>query len=190
MDGDLGMTGYRSQQTPAPDDPDRPDKLFSPLDGSTDRGAHGRFDDRAATWCPALRASLHRRAILAEVTMATAGVLVAARVGTGILASRRRPWWGRILDRGLGIAPDVGSQVASRVTSVGSATASKATSVGSATASKATSVGRAALVAPVAFGTAVAAAAATALVATLAASGARKASDPASHAGREGDTRR
>jgi hypothetical protein len=40
----LARTGYDSQQTDVPADPDRPDNLWHPLPG--DRGAHGRFGDR------------------------------------------------------------------------------------------------------------------------------------------------
>ena len=45
VDAFLGRTGYESQQTAEPDDAGRPDALDAPLPG--DRGAHGRFDDRA-----------------------------------------------------------------------------------------------------------------------------------------------
>jgi len=41
----LAKTGYDSQMTDQPEDPNRPDDLYSPLPG--DRGAHGRFDARA-----------------------------------------------------------------------------------------------------------------------------------------------
>jgi NAD(P)-dependent dehydrogenase (short-subunit alcohol dehydrogenase family) len=42
----LAATGYESQQTSVPEDPDRPHNLWSPLPG--DAGAHGRFDARAS----------------------------------------------------------------------------------------------------------------------------------------------
>lgn len=42
----LAKTGYDSQMTGQAEDPDRPNNLFEPLPG--DRGAHGRFDDRAS----------------------------------------------------------------------------------------------------------------------------------------------
>ncbi len=42
----LGKTGYDSQMTEEPEEPGRPDDLYEPLPG--DRGAHGRFDDRAS----------------------------------------------------------------------------------------------------------------------------------------------
>jgi len=45
LDRILGRTGYQSQQTSEPEDPERPNNLFAPLPG--DAGAHGRFDQRA-----------------------------------------------------------------------------------------------------------------------------------------------
>jgi NAD(P)-dependent dehydrogenase (short-subunit alcohol dehydrogenase family) len=41
----LAKTGYDSQMTAEPEDPNRPNDLYDPLPG--DRGAHGRFDARA-----------------------------------------------------------------------------------------------------------------------------------------------
>jgi NAD(P)-dependent dehydrogenase (short-subunit alcohol dehydrogenase family) len=41
----LGKTGFDSQMTAEPEDPNRPNNLHHPLPG--DHGAHGRFDDRA-----------------------------------------------------------------------------------------------------------------------------------------------
>jgi NAD(P)-dependent dehydrogenase (short-subunit alcohol dehydrogenase family) len=41
----LAKTGYESQMADEPEVPVRPDNLYDPLPG--DRGAHGRFDDRA-----------------------------------------------------------------------------------------------------------------------------------------------
>jgi NAD(P)-dependent dehydrogenase (short-subunit alcohol dehydrogenase family) len=45
LDRYLGRTGYDSQQTNDPEDPNRPNNLWEPVPG--DHGAHGRFDDRA-----------------------------------------------------------------------------------------------------------------------------------------------
>jgi NAD(P)-dependent dehydrogenase (short-subunit alcohol dehydrogenase family) len=45
LDHYLGKTGFASQQTPEPEDPNRPDNLWKPA--ATDHGAHGRFDRRA-----------------------------------------------------------------------------------------------------------------------------------------------
>jgi hypothetical protein len=41
----LARTGYQSQQTDEPRDPDRPHNLWDPAPG--DQGAHGTFDNRA-----------------------------------------------------------------------------------------------------------------------------------------------
>jgi NAD(P)-dependent dehydrogenase (short-subunit alcohol dehydrogenase family) len=69
----LGRTGYDSQQTDEPVAPDRPDNLFRPLPG--DRGAHGRFGDRAGTRSPQLWADTHRG------LAAAAGIVLAAVLG-------------------------------------------------------------------------------------------------------------
>ena len=45
LDHYLAKTGFKSQQTNEPKNPDQPDNLFSPLPG--DFGAHGSFDERA-----------------------------------------------------------------------------------------------------------------------------------------------
>src|SRR5579872_4134755 len=43
----LALTGYKSQQTPEPVQPGRPDNLFEPADARKDFGAHGEFDGEA-----------------------------------------------------------------------------------------------------------------------------------------------
>ncbi|HKU60902.1 MAG TPA: SDR family oxidoreductase [Gemmatimonadales bacterium] len=77
LDRVLARTGYESQQTAEPEDPDRPDNLWQPVPG--DIGAHGRFDSRARTWSGQIALSQHRRSV------ALAGALVLA-----VLARRRR----------------------------------------------------------------------------------------------------
>ena len=72
LDRYLGFTGYRSQQTDRPRDPDRPANLWAPVPG--DHGAHGRFDDRA-----------HGRSLQLAVTTHR-GWLAAAAVGLAGLA--------------------------------------------------------------------------------------------------------
>jgi len=44
----LAKTGYKSQQTPEPLAPNRPDNLLQPADRTRDFGAHGEFDDKAS----------------------------------------------------------------------------------------------------------------------------------------------
>ncbi|KGH45228.1 short-chain dehydrogenase [Modestobacter caceresii] len=74
LDHYLGRTGYSSQQTDEPADPDAPNYLFSPVPG--DHGTHGPFDDRAHGRSVQLPLSLHRSALAAGV-----GLLGAAAVG-------------------------------------------------------------------------------------------------------------
>src|SRR5207237_9235001 len=46
LDRYLGKTGFDSQQTDEPEDPNRPHNLWEPVDRAEDHGAHGRFDDK------------------------------------------------------------------------------------------------------------------------------------------------
>jgi len=80
----LAHTGFESQQTDEPEDPDRPHNLWAPVDDTRDFGAHGRFDGRARETSWQLRLSKHRTTV-ALAAAALAGVFV-ARVG----ARRRR----------------------------------------------------------------------------------------------------
>jgi hypothetical protein len=74
LDRYLGDTGYRSQQTDQPRDPDRPANLWAPVPG--DHGAHGRFDDRAHPRSLQLAATTHRgRLGLAAAGLASLAVL-------------------------------------------------------------------------------------------------------------------
>jgi NAD(P)-dependent dehydrogenase (short-subunit alcohol dehydrogenase family) len=43
----LGRNGYESQMHDGHEDPNRPNNLYQPLDGTQDYGAHGVFDDRS-----------------------------------------------------------------------------------------------------------------------------------------------
>ncbi|MEJ2502487.1 MAG: SDR family oxidoreductase [Gemmatimonadota bacterium] len=58
LDYYLARTGFDSQQTDEPAEPNRPDNLFDSVPG--DFAAHGRFDDRARNHSPQLWASKHR----------------------------------------------------------------------------------------------------------------------------------
>ena len=75
LDRYLARTGYDGQQTNEPEG-QRPDNLDWPLDQDVDHGAHGRFDERARTWSPALELTLHR-----AVVGAAAALLALAVVG-------------------------------------------------------------------------------------------------------------
>jgi NAD(P)-dependent dehydrogenase (short-subunit alcohol dehydrogenase family) len=78
LDRYLGRTGYESQQTDRPVEPDRADNLWAPVPG--DHGAHGRFDDRAHASSLQVWATKRRRWLaLASVTAVALAGLAAAR---------------------------------------------------------------------------------------------------------------
>lgn len=81
LDHYLGRTGFKSQQTNEPEDPNRPNNLWSPVPG--DHGARGTFTNRAHAKSYELEASLNRRWIVAAI-----GAITAA--GGYYLASRSR----------------------------------------------------------------------------------------------------
>ena len=72
IDRFLARTGYESQQTHEPIDPNRPDNLFEPAPG--DWGADGIFKDRSSKHSPQLWATTHR----VMVALAGAGTAAAA----------------------------------------------------------------------------------------------------------------
>jgi NAD(P)-dependent dehydrogenase (short-subunit alcohol dehydrogenase family) len=77
LDRYLGRTGYSSQQTEKPRDPDQPVNLWEPADGrgGHDFGAHGAFDDRSKGRSAQLWASQHHGLLGAVgALLATAGV--------------------------------------------------------------------------------------------------------------------
>jgi short-subunit dehydrogenase len=71
----LGRTGYQSQMTDQPADPDRANNLWEPLPG--DAGAHGTFGSRAHKQSPQLWATMHRPWVI----LAGLGLVGAAIVG-------------------------------------------------------------------------------------------------------------
>jgi NAD(P)-dependent dehydrogenase (short-subunit alcohol dehydrogenase family) len=82
LDRYLARTGFSSQQTGQPRDPDQPVNLWYPADDRSghDFGAHGVFDERSTPRSPQLWASQHHGALAAA-----GGALAAAALG----------WWGR-----------------------------------------------------------------------------------------------
>jgi short-subunit dehydrogenase len=84
LDRYLARTGFDSQQTSQPHDPDAPANLFEPVDGEDghDFGAHGEFGARSIRSDPQLWASRHHGAL------ATAGA--AAVAGAATWLRRRR----------------------------------------------------------------------------------------------------
>ena len=76
LDRYLARTGYASQQTEEPENPNRPYNLWSPVGG--DFGAHGVFDDRAHAWSPQTWLTLHRGLAMALAAAAALGAALAA----------------------------------------------------------------------------------------------------------------
>ncbi len=77
LDKYLADTGYDSQQTDQPIDPNRPANLFEPLPG--DFGAHGIFDNRSQDYSVETWGSLHKP------WLSIAGAAIAAVVIAGFL---------------------------------------------------------------------------------------------------------
>jgi short-subunit dehydrogenase len=79
LDRYLGKTGFNSQQTSEPEEPNRPNNLWEPVNG--DHGAHGAFDGQAHETSLELQASLGRRWIGAGLAAIAAALLIASRRG-------------------------------------------------------------------------------------------------------------
>ncbi len=83
LDHYLGRTGYSSQQTTEPEDPERPDNLWDPAPNH--HSTRGRFDTRAHGRSYELWADLHRGAVAIGLTaLASAGYLLYRRFGSHI----------------------------------------------------------------------------------------------------------
>ena len=81
LDRYLGATGFGSQQTQQPVDPNRPSNLFQPVPG--DHGARGTFDAEAASESPQFWADSHLG------LLALAGIGAGALLGTAVYKARR-----------------------------------------------------------------------------------------------------
>ncbi|MEL7675150.1 MAG: SDR family oxidoreductase [Chloroflexota bacterium] len=80
VDRYLARSGYQSQQTDQPADPDRPHNLWEPVPG--DHGAHGRFDHRAKDRSAQFWLAKHRR------TLSLAATGLAAVLAAGLAAAK------------------------------------------------------------------------------------------------------
>jgi NAD(P)-dependent dehydrogenase (short-subunit alcohol dehydrogenase family) len=60
LDHYLAHNCFDAQQLDEPEDPNRPDNLWEPVDADEDRATHGTFDARARSWSPQLWSDLHR----------------------------------------------------------------------------------------------------------------------------------
>jgi short-subunit dehydrogenase len=77
LDRYLGRTGFDSQQTEEPEDPNRPENLYGSVPGS--QAARGRFDDRATGRSAQLWMTTHRGAVILGAASLAAAVAVARR---------------------------------------------------------------------------------------------------------------
>ena len=75
LDSYLGKTGYKSQQIAEPEDPERRNNLYEPVDDKKDHGLHGTFGDRATDTSEQVWLDLHR-GWLVSGAIATAALLL------------------------------------------------------------------------------------------------------------------
>ncbi|HEU5003981.1 MAG TPA: SDR family oxidoreductase [Actinomycetota bacterium] len=87
LDWYLGRTGFSSQQTDQPKDPDRPANLWKPQDADTDYGAHGIFDRRAHPRSAQWWATAHR----ATLAGAAGGLALTATAAAYLRSGHRSP---------------------------------------------------------------------------------------------------
>jgi len=74
----LAKTGYKSQQTPQPRDPDQPVNLWEPADSEKDFGTHGIFDSRSSSSSVQLWASQHHGTVGTLAALALTAVAAGA----------------------------------------------------------------------------------------------------------------
>jgi len=77
LDRYLAQNGYRAQLTDRPDDPDRPNNLFQPVDADKDHGGHGSFDERSKGSSLQFKASANR----AWLGLGALALVAAAKAG-------------------------------------------------------------------------------------------------------------
>lgn len=87
-DSYLARHGYDSQQTDEPEDPERPSNLWEPLPG--DRGARGRFTDRAKRRSTQILLNRFREPLLLAAATFAGSAMIGSALATR-LASRKRP---------------------------------------------------------------------------------------------------
>jgi hypothetical protein len=79
LDRYLARTGFKSQQTDKPEDPDAPANLWEPADRAADFGAHGEFESRAHARDPQVWASQNHGAVAAGLVALGAGAAAVLR---------------------------------------------------------------------------------------------------------------
>jgi hypothetical protein len=75
----LARTGFDSQQTTEPEDPDRPDNLWRAVDDIRDFGPYGRFAARTKRSSWQVWLTEHRRAVAAAAAVVAVGLARASR---------------------------------------------------------------------------------------------------------------
>jgi NAD(P)-dependent dehydrogenase (short-subunit alcohol dehydrogenase family) len=92
VDRYLARYGYASQQTAQPDDSERPDNLWEPVDDTRDFGAHGRFDVRARKVSRALTltTAIHHGAALLGLIGAAIVSMAMGKHGSGAATKESR----------------------------------------------------------------------------------------------------
>lgn len=83
LDHYLARNCYAAQQTSEPEEPNRPNNLWEPVDAERDHGTHGTFDERARAWSPQLWTDLHRGWIALGI------LALGGAVFRGLFANRR-----------------------------------------------------------------------------------------------------
>jgi NAD(P)-dependent dehydrogenase (short-subunit alcohol dehydrogenase family) len=78
LDHYLGRSGYQSQQTSEPEDPERADNLWHPVPG--DHGTHGRFSNRSHDQSYELWGETHLPWVLAGLAAVVGGFFVIRRL--------------------------------------------------------------------------------------------------------------
>ncbi len=94
LDWYLGQTGFDSQQTGEPEDPNRPNNLWSPVPG--DHGARGAFTSRAHARSYELEVSLNRPWVAAIGCLIAAGAYYFASRDRNTRSVRKRMWHTRL----------------------------------------------------------------------------------------------
>ena len=83
LDHYLASKGYEAQQTSEPEDPTRPNNLWTPVDDREDRGSHGTFDAKSHEHSPQLALDLN-------LPKALGFAVLGALAGSVLLSLRRR----------------------------------------------------------------------------------------------------
>lgn len=102
----LAWNGYEAQMHDGPEDPNRPNNLYEPVDQERDFGAHGQFDDRSSPHSAQLWLDQRRNWI--ALAGAIGAALATKRGGIG------KSWRGGLIGLALGTLGALGAAALSR----------------------------------------------------------------------------